>query len=74
LPDSILDRKAETMSLPFSMIGILTENYHPDLIKRSQIKGIEDIRSFRIDHMSCLFLLEKNFLDMGKIGLSKFLS
>jgi hypothetical protein len=60
------------MSLPFSMVRILTKDYDLYLIKGSKIKGVENICSFGIDYMPCLSFLKKKLFDPGKIRFLKF--
>lgn len=70
---SILHRKTQAMGLSLSMIRVLSKNNDPNPVKRSQIKSIEYIWSFRIDNISHFFFLEKKFFDISKVWFLKFI-
>ncbi len=53
--DPILDGKAESVSLPCSMVGVLSEDDYFHLIEGGGIEGIEDIFSFRENDFSFSF-------------------
>ena len=72
--DAILDGEAESVSLPCSMVRILSKDDYFHLIEVGGIEGIEDIFSFRENYFSfSFFFLEKCF-DLLEIGFLEFIS
>ena len=57
------------MRLPFTMVGILTDDYHFYLIERSEVKCVENKRARGIDFFPLLLFVEDALFDSWEIGL-----
>ena len=56
--DALLDRKGQSMGLSRSMIGVLSQNDHPGILKGGIPQGVENIIHGGVDGAGKVFLLQ----------------
>lgn len=67
----LLYREAKPVGLSWFVIGILSQNYQPDLFKRAEIKSVKNQRGRGIDRVLSVFLADKGS-KAGKIIFFEF--
>lgn len=71
--DAVIDRKAQSVGLSFSVIGILSDDDDPDVLRPAFVQRPEDITSRREDTTCGVFPF--NEIDqIGKIGFFELVS
>ena len=69
---SVSHREAETMRLSRTVVGVLTNDNHLQLIERTFIEGTKDVATARIDAARGILLLHKTY-QLLEVGFRKLL-
>lgn len=70
--DALLHRKAQAVGLSRTVVRILSDDHHLDVVERGGVKGIENVLAGRVNGLASFLFGDQKCFQHRKVGLVEF--